>query len=249
MTGSHAVTALEQQRQQPHNSKDFRDTRMPHGFAPPHRLSPAPCRRCPPCTALSPQIELPHNSAYIVVYLNADRPAFCCCKQAAHHRSFSNATPLLTHLAIPCNPFQMGFADRLEQARAAQEKQTGPITATEGNKMILNALTHAVETNLLQKIYAPSKIASQARALSQILDFDPFCEKYGIAPLIAADLLQVSRLFFLQIFNISSSSCMLFPFRFSCPFTMLYCLLMTAAACLKARNGEIYKRSLNKLLK
>ena len=86
----------------------------------------------------------------------------------------------------------MGFADRLEQARAAQEKQTGPITAAEGNKMILSALTHAVETNHLQKIYAPAKIASQARALSQMLDFDPFCEKYGIAPLIAADLLQVS---------------------------------------------------------
>jgi hypothetical protein len=85
----------------------------------------------------------------------------------------------------------MGFADRLEQARAAQEKQSGPVTPAEGNRMIANALTHAVETNQLQKIYTPAKIASQARSLSQILDFDPFCEKYGIAPLIAADLLQV----------------------------------------------------------
>ena len=98
---------------------------------------------------------------------------------------------LLRQLIVLCNRFQMGFADRLEQARAAQEKQSGPTTAAEGNKMILNALTHAVETNQLQKIYPPAKIASQARALSQILDFDPFCEKYGIAPLIAADLLQV----------------------------------------------------------
>ncbi len=57
--------------------------------------------------------------------------------------------------------------------------------------MILNALTHAVETNRLQQLYPPQKIASQARALSQMLQFDPFCEKYGIAPLIAADLLQV----------------------------------------------------------
>ena len=85
----------------------------------------------------------------------------------------------------------MGFADRLEQARAAQEKQSGPVTPAEGNRMIANALTHAVETNQLQKLYTPAKIASQARSLSQILDFDPFCEKYGIAPLIAADLLQV----------------------------------------------------------
>ncbi len=87
----------------------------------------------------------------------------------------------------------MGFADRLEQARAAQEKQSGPTTAAEGNKMILNALTHAVETNRLQQLYTPPKIASQARALSQILDFDPFCQKYSIAPLIAADLLQVNN--------------------------------------------------------
>ena len=87
----------------------------------------------------------------------------------------------------------MGFADRLEQARAAQEKQSGPTTAAEGNKMILNALTHAVETNRLQQLYTPPKIASQARALSQILDLDPFCQKYSIAPLIAADLLQVNN--------------------------------------------------------
>lgn len=58
--------------------------------------------------------------------------------------------------------------------------------------MIANALTHAVETNQLQKLYTPAKIASQARSLSQILEFDPLCEKYGIAPLIAADLLQLS---------------------------------------------------------
>jgi hypothetical protein len=93
----------------------------------------------------------------------------------------------------------MGFADRLEQARAAQEKQSGPITAADGNRMIVNALTHAVETNRLQQLYTPQKIASQARSLSQLLDFDPFCQKYGIAPLIAADLLQVvfPRQFFL----------------------------------------------------
>lgn len=86
----------------------------------------------------------------------------------------------------------MGFADRLEQARAAQEKQSGPIAAADGNRMIVNALTHAVETNRLQQLYTPQKIASQARSLSQLLDFDPFCQKYGIAPLIAADLLQLS---------------------------------------------------------
>jgi hypothetical protein len=141
----------------------------------------------------------------------------------------------------------MGFADRLEQARAAQEKQTGPITAAEGNKMILSALTHAVETNHLQKIYAPAKIASQARALSQMLDFDPFCEKYGIAPLIAADLLQVSCV--LHIFNPSYSSFVFSPSRRSWRFTMSCCLLMTVAACSKAPNGEICKPFPNKLLK